>query len=60
VVEQFRQEENMRLTIVAGLMVGMALAFQSAHDAHAMPKAGHAAGAVRVQVTAIVVRGNKC
>ena len=50
----------MRLTIVAGLMVGMALAFQSAHDAHAMPKAGHAAGAVRVQVTAIVVRGNKC
>jgi hypothetical protein len=38
----------MRLTIVAGLMVGLALAFQSVHGAHAVPKAGQSAGAVRV------------
>jgi hypothetical protein len=33
----------MRLTILAGLMVGLALAFQSTHRAHAVPKAGQAA-----------------
>ncbi len=37
----------MRLTILAGLIVGTSLAIQSAVGAHTRTKAGHAAGAVR-------------
>ena len=40
----------MRLTIVAGLILGASLAVQSMLGAHARAKVGPAASAVRVQV----------
>ncbi|HWJ41770.1 MAG TPA: hypothetical protein VNT29_11565, partial [Candidatus Limnocylindrales bacterium] len=42
-----RRGETMRMTIVAGLILGAALAVQSMLGAHARAKAGDAAGAVR-------------
>ena len=42
----------MRLTIAAGLIMGIALGVQSAHDAHLRAVMGQAAGAVRVHVSA--------
>jgi len=42
----------MRLTIVAGLIMGVALATQSLLGAHARAKVGHTAGAVRVHESA--------
>lgn len=42
------QSEYMRLTILAGLIVGLLLGTQSMHDAHV----GHAASAARVHVSA--------
>ncbi len=42
----------MRLTIAAGLIMGVALATQSALGAHTRAKVGHAAGAVRVHESA--------
>ena len=42
----------MRLTIVAGLIMGVALAVQSALGAHARAKAGHAVRAGSVQESA--------
>jgi len=42
----------MRLTIAAGLIMGLALAIQSALGAHARAKVGHAASAGRVHVSA--------
>ena len=38
----------MRLTIIAGLILGTSLAIQSMLGAHARAKVGHAASAVRV------------
>jgi hypothetical protein len=46
------QEENMRLTIIAGLMVGVSLAIQSAHAVHLKASASQAAAAVSVHVSA--------
>jgi hypothetical protein len=43
-----RRGENMRLTIVAGLIMGLSLAVQSMLGAHARAKVGQAASAVRV------------
>ncbi len=43
----------MRLTIIAGLILGASLAVHSAVGAHARAKVGHAATAVRVQVKEI-------
>jgi hypothetical protein len=40
----------MRLTIVAGLILGLSMAIQSLVGAHSRAKAGHAANAVRVHV----------
>jgi uncharacterized membrane protein YdcZ (DUF606 family) len=42
----------MRLTIIAGLMVGISLAIQSAHNAQARARVGQAASTVRVHVSA--------
>jgi len=42
----------MRLTIAAGLIMGVALATQSALGAHTRAKVGHAAGAGRVHESA--------
>jgi hypothetical protein len=42
----------MRLTIAAGLIMGVALATQSALGAHASAKVGHAASAGRVHESA--------
>ncbi len=42
----------MRLTIVAGLILGVALAVQSALGAHARARAGHAVRAGSVQESA--------
>jgi hypothetical protein len=42
----------MRLTILAGLIVGVSLAFQSAHAVHARVIVGHAPVAVRTIVSA--------
>ena len=41
----------MRLTIAAGLIMGIALGVQSAHDAHLKAALSQAAGAVRVHVS---------
>ena len=43
----------MRLTIVAGLIMGLSLAVQSMLGAHARAKVGQAASAVRVHVRVI-------
>jgi hypothetical protein len=42
----------MRLTILAGLIVGVSLAFQSAHAVHAKAVVGHVAGADRAHANA--------
>jgi hypothetical protein len=42
----------MRLTIAAGVIMGIALGVQSAHDAHLRAGLSQAAGAVRVHVSA--------
>lgn len=42
----------MRLAIVAGLIVGMALGVESVHDAHLKATVSQAASAVRVHVSA--------
>jgi hypothetical protein len=42
----------MRLTILAGLIVGVSLAFQSAHAAHTKATVGHVPGAVRAHASA--------
>jgi hypothetical protein len=43
----------MRLTILAGLIMGAALAMQAALDAHAAAKIGLGTKAVRIQLPAI-------
>jgi hypothetical protein len=43
----------MRLTIVAGLIMGMSLAVQAALGAHAKTKVGNAASAVRAHVRVV-------
>jgi len=43
----------MRLTIVAGLIMGMSLAMQAALGAHARAKVAHAASAVRAHVRVV-------
>lgn len=43
----------MRVTIVAGLIVGLSMAIQSAHRAHAKANLGHAASAVGVHVRVV-------
>jgi len=40
----------MRLTVVAGLIFGLTMAIQSAVNAHARAKIGHAANAIRAHV----------
>jgi len=42
----------MRLTIAAGLIMGLALGVQSVHDAHLKAALSQAAGAVRVHESA--------
>jgi hypothetical protein len=42
----------MRLIIVAGLLMGVSLAIQSAHSANASAKVGHVTSAVRAPVSA--------
>lgn len=42
----------MRLTIAAGLIMGMALGVQSAHNTHVRATVSQAAGAVRIHVSA--------
>jgi hypothetical protein len=44
--------EDMRLIIVAGLLMGVSLAIQSAHGAHAKAGVDPAASAARVDVSA--------
>ena len=43
-----RRGEDMRLTIIAGLILGVSLAVQSILGAHARAKVGQAASAARV------------
>ena len=42
----------MRLTILAGLIMGVSLAFQSAHAVHTKAIVGHVAGADRIHASA--------
>ncbi len=51
--------EDMRLIIVAGLLMGVSLGIQSAHSVHASAKVGRATSAGRVLVGAMVHR-NEC
>jgi hypothetical protein len=53
----------MRLTIVAGLIMGVSLAVHSALGAHAKAKVDHPARAVRAPVREVVpwyIAGNDC
>ncbi|HZC46397.1 MAG TPA: hypothetical protein VE243_07965 [Candidatus Acidoferrum sp.] len=43
----------MRLTIVAGLIMGLSMAIQSAMNAHARAKAGNASSAVGIHVRVV-------
>jgi hypothetical protein len=55
--------EDMRLIIVAGLLMGVSLGIQSAHSVHASAKVGRATSAGRVLVGApwyIAMNAGRC